>query len=60
MKIRELITLLQRQNPELEVTTEYGQITSVATEYVRILDKDMVFIRTHNKWSRNAEELGYD
>jgi len=46
MKVRELITLLQDQNQELEVTTGFGQITSVATEHIPILDTDMVFIRT--------------
>lgn len=46
MKIKELITLLQKQNPELEVTTECGQIRNVVTEYVQVLDQEMVFITT--------------
>lgn len=46
MKVKELITLLQKQNPELEVTTGYGQIRNVVTEYVQVLDQEMVFITT--------------
>lgn len=60
MKVRDLVTLLQRQNPELEVTTEFGQITSVVVEHVPILDKDMVFIRTHIKCHEMPKELEYD
>ncbi len=46
MKVKELITLLQRQNPELDVATTYGEIENVIAEYVEVLGKEMVFITT--------------